>query len=55
MPKLVKNHYYTSKGEKKVNSYFISVPKNVVLGAGIKETDNIKVYNQGNKIIIEKE
>lgn len=54
MPKLVKNHYYNAKGEKKLNNFFVSVPKSVVFSAGIKETDNVKVYCQGNKIIIER-
>lgn len=54
MPKLVKNYYYNSKGEKKLNTYSATIPKNVVLNTNIKETDNIKVYSQGNQIIIEK-
>lgn len=55
MPKLVKNHYYNAKGEKKVNSYFVSIPKSLVLKAGINENERVKVYCQGGKIIVEKE
>ena len=54
MPKLVKNYYYNAKGEKKLNNFFVSIPKIIVFNAGIKETDNVKVYCQGNKIIIKR-
>ena len=54
MPKLAKNKYRTLGGEVKVNSYLISIPKKVVSETNIKETDNLKVRAENNKIIIEK-
>ena len=55
MPKLAKNKYRTLSGDVKINSYLISIPKKVVSETNIKETDNLKVYAEGNRIIIEKD
>lgn len=55
MPKLAKNKYRTLGGEVKVNSYLISIPKKVVSETNINENDNVKVYAEGNRIIIEKD
>lgn len=53
MPKLAKNMYTTARGERKLNCYVISIPKDVVDKTNLKEADlNIKA--EGNKIIIEK-
>jgi len=52
--KLIKNKYRTLKGDIKVNSYLLNISKKVVEESGIKDTDNIKVYANGNKIIVEK-
>lgn len=55
MPKLMKNCYYDKNGNKKINCYMANIPKAVVGQTNITETSEIKVYSQGNKIIIEKE
>lgn len=52
MSKLIKNCYYDRNGNKKVNNYLISVSKKMIQEAGIKDTDNIKIYVEGNKIIL---
>ena len=54
MPKLAKNVYYNSKGEKKVNCYIAHISKEILAQTNIKEDDNIMVYVKDNKIIIEK-
>lgn len=54
MAKLVKQKYYTSKGQAKVNCYKVALSKFIVEASGIKEDDEIIVYAQNNKIIIEK-
>ena len=50
--KLVKNNYYTSKGVVKLNNYLVYVNKKLVEEAGINPDKEIKVYVEGNKIII---
>ncbi len=55
MAKLVKNTYFDRNGNKKINCYFVHISKKVVKEAGIKDTEEIKVYSEGNKIIIEKQ
>lgn len=54
MAKLVKNYYYTSKGEKKVNNYQIAVAKSIAKQAGFTGEEKIKIYAKNGKIIIEK-
>ena len=54
MTKLAKNYYYDKNGERKINCYLINIPKKIVKLTDIKDTDNVKVYAQENKIIIEK-
>ena len=54
MAKLVKNYYYTSKNEKKINNYAVSIRKKVIEEAGFTGEEKIKVYAKGGKIIIEK-
>lgn len=54
MAKLVKNYYYGKNGEKKVNSYFANISKEVLNKTNIKEDDEIKIYSEKNKIIIER-
>lgn len=53
MPKLAKNMYTTAKGERKLNCYVVSIPKEVVDKTDIKN-NQVKVYAKDNKIIIEK-
>lgn len=54
MPKLAKNMWTNSKGERKLNCYVCNIPKEVVSKTDILENDEIKVYSENNKIIIEK-
>lgn len=54
MPKLSKLYYTTSKGERKINCYNVQIPKKVVNETDIEDND-IKIYADNNKIIIEKE
>lgn len=54
MAKLVKQKYYTAKGQSKVNCYKVALSKFIVEASGIKEDDEIIVYTDGKKIIIEK-
>lgn len=54
MAKLNKQLYTTSKGEKKTNCYTANIPKRVVKSSGISDYDEIKIYAEEGKIIIEK-
>lgn len=54
MAKLGKQPYFTRAGEKKINCYKVNIKKEIVEQAGIKDTDEIKVYTKDGKIIIEK-
>lgn len=53
MAKFTPTHYYTSKGEKKVNCFIIPVPKDLVEKANLIGID-IQVKVEGNKIILER-
>lgn len=52
--KLMKQRYYTSSGEAKINCYKIAISKKHIISAGIKEDDDLEIYVEGNKIIIKK-
>lgn len=52
--KLVKQQYYTASGEVKVNCYKLAISKKHIIKAGIKDTDDLEMYVEGNKIIIRK-
>lgn len=54
MAKLIKNKYYTSKGEAKINSYLVAINKEIVEKSGFTGNENIVVKAGKNKIIIEK-
>lgn len=54
MAKLNKQVYYNSKGEKKLNCYHVIVPKEIVGQTNIKETDELEVRAENNKLIVEK-
>lgn len=54
MAKLIKNYYYTSKNEKKINSFNVSISKKIVEAAGFTGEEKIKIYVKEGKIIIEK-
>lgn len=51
MTKLIKQHYYTRNGEKKLNCFYISVPKKVVEEANLNDKE-LEIKAEGNKIII---
>ena len=53
MAKLIKNCYYGKNGEKKINCYFVNIPKEVVKQAGINPEAQLKIYADNGKIIIE--
>lgn len=55
MTKLAKQYYYNGSNEKKINCYKISIPKAVVEQSKIKDSDSVKIYADGDKIVIEKE
>lgn len=50
MTKLNKMYYYKSTGEKKLNCYYITIPKKLVEQAKLSKEVELKV--EGNKIII---
>lgn len=54
MPKLSKLYYITSKGERKINCYNVQIPRKVVEQTNIKD-NNVKIYAENNKIIIERD
>lgn len=55
MAKLVANKYYNKNGEAKINSYFVSISKEIAEKAGFDKDTNIVVKEKNGKIIIEKE
>ena len=55
MPKLVKQKYFTAKGEQKINCYKITISKETVKKAGITDEENLKAKAENGKIIIERE
>lgn len=54
MPKLSKLYYITSKGERKINCYNVQIPRKIVEQTNIQD-NNIKIYADNNKIIIERD
>lgn len=54
MPKLSKLYYITSKGERKINCYNVQIPRKIVEQTNIQD-NNVKVYAENNKIIIERD
>lgn len=55
MPKLNAMKYITATGDRKINCYRVIISKDVVNAAGFNQEDNLKIYSQKEKIIIEKE
>lgn len=53
MPKLAKQKYTTAKGERKLNCYVVSIPKEIVNQTDL-EDKMVKISVENNKIIIEK-
>ena len=54
MQKLAKNYYRLANGEKRINCYMANIPKEVVGKTNITDDDEIKIYAEDDKIIIEK-
>lgn len=54
MPKLSKLYYITSKGERKINCYNVQIPRKIVEQTNI-QNNNVKIYAENNKIIIERD
>jgi antitoxin component of MazEF toxin-antitoxin module len=53
MAKLNKMYYYTAKKEKKLNCYYIPIPKQIAEQAQLENVD-IKLRVENGKIIIER-
>lgn len=54
MPKLVKNMWTNSRGERKLNCYSVTIPKEIVSKTNINEDDELRIDAKENKIVIEK-
>lgn len=55
MAKLGKQMYYTSK-EKKINSYKVTIPRDIVKKAKMEDVEEVRIYvEEEGKIIIEKQ
>lgn len=54
MARLNKQNYITSKGERKINCYHITISKELLSKTNIKDDDELVIYTKDNKIIIEK-
>lgn len=55
MAKLTPMNYYNSKGERKVNCYYITIPKKEVDKSRININKKIKATAINKKIILEEE
>lgn len=51
MAKLNKMYYYTAKKEKKLNCYYVNIPKMLVEKAGLQDKEVI-IKQDGERIII---
>ena len=54
MTKLIKKMYYNKKGDEKVKSYTINIPRAIVEESKIDTEEEVKVTAVDGKIIIEK-
>ena len=54
MAKLVKQMYYNKKGEAKINTYIVKIPKAIVEQTNIKDIDELKISVINGKIVIER-
>lgn len=50
--KLIKMYYMTLKGEKKINTYNVNIPKKIVKEAGIDDSKEIVAIAKDKEIII---
>lgn len=55
MAKFVKMKYYNKKGEAKLNSYLIAIPKSAIQSTTINVEKKIKIKTTNNQIILEEE
>ena len=55
MAKLIKQKYYSKKGEEKINCYCVYIPKEIINKVNFENVENIKIKVDGDKIVIEKE
>lgn len=53
MTKFNRNYYYTSKREKKLNCYYINIPRVIVEKADMQDKD-LEIKEENGKIIIDK-
>ena len=53
MAKLNKMYYYTSKGERKLNCFYLTIPKDIVEKAKLEDSEII-IKAENDKIIIKK-
>lgn len=54
MQKISKKYYYNKNGERKINCYSVNISRDTLQRANIKETDNLDVRAEKDRIIIEK-
>lgn len=54
MSKLAKQYWFNSKGEKNISCYKAMITKEVLKQANIESDDEVIIYAQDDKIIIEK-
>ena len=54
MAKLIKQMYYNKKGETKINTYMVKIPKAIVEQSNIKNSDELKFSVVNGKIVIER-
>ena len=50
--KLIKMYYVTLKGEKKINTYNVNIPKKIVQEAGIDDSKELVAIAKNKEIII---
>lgn len=50
--KLIKMYYMTLKGEKKINTYNVNIPKKIVQEAGIDDSKELVAIAKDKQIII---
>lgn len=50
--KLIKMYYMTLKGEKKINTYNVNIPKKIVQEAGIDDSKELIAIAKNKEIII---
>ena len=54
MAKLIKQKWTNAKGERKVFSYMVTIPKKIIEKAGMEDDDEIITYESYGNVIISK-